>query len=115
MIEYTEKALSIRRALKAMDTSILPLIVYEAARDGLASAIADIGEQLDLNKLSMEIREQNPDVPWSDIKRYRDKHNHWYQDLNHELVEAISDDYLSELYDRLLEIRHDIETTLSEM
>lgn len=115
MIEYTEKALAIRQELKVIDTSTLPIILYEAARDGLASAIADIGEQLDPHKLSMEIREENPDVAWSKIKKYRDKHNHWYQDLNYDVVEVISDDYLPELYDRLLEIRHDIETSLSDL
>lgn len=115
MIEFTEKALAVRRELKVIETKTIPSLTYEAFRDSLALAIANIGEQLDPSKLSMKIREENPDIPWSDIKRYRDKHSHWYQDMSHEVIDVIADDYLPELYDRLLEIRHDIETTLSEM
>lgn len=115
MIEFTEKALSVRQELKALDESTVPMLVYVSAKDGLALAIANIGEQLDSSKLSMEIREQNPDIPWSKIKKFRDKHSHWYQDVNHKVVESIADDYLPELYERLLEIRRDLENALSEL
>ena len=115
MIEFTEKALAVRQELKVLETKTVPSLMHEAFRDSLALAIANVGEQLDPSKLSMEIREQNPDIPWSDIKRFRDKHSHWYQDMNYEVVDSIADDYLPELYDRLLEIRHDIETTLSDL
>lgn len=115
MIKFTEKALAVRQELKSLEMKTVPLLMYEAIRDGLSLAIANIGEQLDPSKLSMEIREQNPDIPWSDIKRFRDKLYHWYQKVEHDYVESIADDYLPELYDRLLEIRHDIETALSEM
>lgn len=115
MIKFTEKALAVRQELKSLEMKTVPLLMYEAISDGLSLAIANIGEQLDPSKLSMEIREQNPDIPWSDIKRFRDKLYHWYQKVEHDYVESIADDYLPELYDRLLEIRHDIETALSEM
>lgn len=115
MIKFTEKALAVRQELKSLETKTVPFLMHEALKDSLSLAIANIGEQLDSSKLSMEIREQNPDIPWSDIKRFRDKLYHWYQKVEHDYVESIADDYLPELYDRLLEIRHDIETALSEM
>lgn len=115
MIEFTEKALAVRQELKVLETKTVPLLMYEAFKDSLSLAIANIGEQLDPSKLSMEIREQNPDIPWSKIKKFRDKHNHWYQKIERDYAESIAEGYLPELYDRLLEIRHDIETTLSEM
>lgn len=115
MIEFTEKALAVRQELISLKTKTVPFLMHEAFRDSLSLAIANIGEQLDPRKLSMEIREQNPDIPWSKIKKFRDKHNHWYQKIERDYVESIAESYLPELYDRLLEIRHDIETTLSEM
>lgn len=115
MIEFTEKALAVRQELKVLETKTVPLLMYEAFKDSLSLAIANIGEQLDPRKLSMEIREQNPDIPWSKIKKFRDKRNHWYQKIERDYAESIAEGYLPELYDRLLEIRHDIETTLSEM
>lgn len=104
MIEYTEKILQAKEEMKALEKSSISQLLYLIMQDGLASNLAHVGEQLDSSKLSKETQIEFDYIPWSDIKKFRDKHDHWYQDISHDVVDSIIEDYLPELYEQLEEI-----------
>lgn len=104
MIEYTEKILQAKEEMKALERSSISQMLYLIMQDGLASNLAHVGEQLDSSKLSKETQIEFDYIPWSDIKKFRDKHDHWYQDISHDVVDSIIEDYLPELYEQLEEI-----------
>ena len=81
MLEFTEKTLQIKEEMNALNRSNISQLLYLTLQDGLASNLAHVGEQLDTNKLSKETQREFDHVPWSDIKKFRDKHDHWYQDI----------------------------------
>ena len=115
MIEFTEKVLLAREEMKSLEDSKISSPLYLTLQDGISSNLAHIGEQLDPSKLSKETQQEFDYVEWSDIKRFRDKHNHWYQDISHDLVDEIIEESLPELYYQLIEIREILESRLSEM
>lgn len=115
MIRFTEKVLLAKEEMKSIEESKISGLLYLTLQDGIASNLAHIGEQLDPSKLSNETQQEFDYVEWSDIKRFRDKHNHWYQDIEHDLVDEIIEESLSELYVQLLEIKEILESRLSEM
>ena len=104
MIEYTEKILQAKEEMKALEKSSISQLLYLIMQDGLASNLAHVGEQLDSSKLSKETQIEFDYIPWSDIKKFRDKHDHWYQDISNDVVDSIIEDYLPELYEQLEEI-----------
>ena len=104
MIEYTEKILQAKEEMKALEKSSISQLLYLIMQDGLASNLAHVGEQLDSSKLSKETQIEFDYIPWSDIKKFRDKHDHWYQDISYDVVDSIIEDYLPELYEQLEEI-----------
>lgn len=114
MLHFTDKAIQIKSELDQLDRSKISDLLHLSIQDGLASTVANIGEQLDSSKLSEDLKLEFDEVPWSEIKRFRDKHNHWYQDIQHDLVESIVDE-LPELYQQLLQIEKILESRLSEM
>lgn len=83
-------------------------------QDGLASTMAHIGEQLDSNKLSAEVQKEFDEVPWAAIRSYRNRHNHWYQDISHETVADIVEEDLPLLLEQLIEIEKILRDRLSE-
>ena len=105
MIEFTSRALEYYEEIKH---SSYPRLVMEGLDDALASQIAHIGEQLDSNKLSKEVQERYPEIPWRDMKDYRNLHNHWYQDIRMTQVYEIAESDLEELLQALYEIRDDL-------
>ena len=104
MIEYAEKILQAKEEMKALEKSSISQLLYLIMQDGLASNLAHVGEQLDSSKLSKETQIEFDYIPWSDIKKFRDKHDHWYQDYLPELYEQLEEiililtDRLSDLY-----------------
>lgn len=104
MIEYAEKILQAKEEMKALERSSISQLLYLILQDGLASNLAHVGEQLDSSKLSKETQIEFDYIPWSDVKKFRDKHDHWYQDISHDVVDSIIEDYLPELHDQLEEI-----------
>ena len=115
MIKFTEKVLLAQEEIKSLEDSKISGLLSLTLQDGIASNLAHVGEQLDPSKLSKETQQEFDYVEWSDIKRFRDKHNHWYQDIEHDLVDEIIEESLPELYYQLLEIRQILESRLSEM
>lgn len=115
MIKFTEKVLLAREEMKSIEESKISSLLYLTLQDGIASNLAHIGEQLDPSKLSKETQREFDYVEWSDIKRFRDKHDHRYQDIEHDLVDEIIEESLPELYYQLLEIKEILESRLSEM
>lgn len=115
MIKFTEKVLLAREEMKSIEKSKISNLLYLTLQDGISSNLAHVGEQLDPSKLSKETQLEFDYVEWSDIKRFRDKHNHWYQDIEHDLVDEIIEESLPELYYQLIEIKEILESRLSEM
>ena len=115
MIEYTEKILQAKEEMKALEKSSISQLLYLIMQDGLASNLAHVGEQLDSSKLSKETQIEFDYIPWSDIKKFRDKHDHWYQDISHDVVDSIIEDYLPELYEQLEEIILILTNRLSDL
>lgn len=115
MIKFAEKVLLAKEEMKSLEESKISGLLYLTLQDGIASNLAHIGEQLDSSKLSKETQLEFDYIEWSDIKRFRDKHDHWYQDISHDLVDEIIEESLPELYHQLLEIKEILESRLSEM
>ena len=115
MLEFTEKTLQIKEEMNALNRSNISQLLQLTLQDGLASNLAHVGEQLDTNKLSKETQREFDYVPWSDIKKFRDKHDHWYQDISHDIVDSIVEDFLPELYLQLDEIIKILTNRLSDM
>lgn len=115
MIEFTEKVLLAKEEMKSLEKSRISGLLYLTLQDGIASNLVHVGEQLDANKLSKETQREFDYVPWSAIKRFRDKHDHWYQDISHDLVDEIIEDSLPELYVQLEEIIKILTNRLSDL
>lgn len=105
MIEYTSKAIEYYEEIQH---SSYPQIIMNSLDDSLASMMAQIGEQLDPNKLSKEVKERYPEIPWRSMKDFRNLHDHWYQDLRMPQVYEIADSFLEDLLQSLYEIREDL-------
>ena len=115
MITFAEKVLLAQEEIKSLEESKISGLLYLTLQDGIASNLAHVGEQLDPSKLSKETQLEFDHVQWSSIKKFRDKHDHWYQDISHKVVDQIIEDSLPELYYQLLEIKEILESRLSEM
>lgn len=114
MKDFTEKALLTHEDLQSIDKSSISPLLYLAMQDGIASAMADIGEQLDSNKLSAEVKEEFDEVPWAEIRGFRNKHSHRYQDISHDIVADIVEEDLPLLFEQLTEIEKILRDRLSE-
>ena len=114
MINFTEKSLKALEELKTIDQSSISSFSYLLMQDGLASTMAHIGEQLDSNKLSAEVQKEFDEVPWAAIRSYRNRHNHWYQDISHDTVATIVEEDLPLLLEQLIEIEKILRDRLSE-
>lgn len=86
----------------------------EMVVDSLAMNLGQVGEQLDPQKLSQEIREKYDDIPWRDIKKFRNLAYHRYDKLQFPLVMKIINEYLPDLQESLEIIIKDIERQFSE-
>lgn len=115
MLALADRALKVHQALKNTDTSTISPVIYEAAKDGLSYTLSCLGDQLSTSELSHEIMHQNRDISWAEIIQFRNRHDYWYQDLSHEAAESIVDDYLPELYERLLDIKQSLKSSLEEI
>lgn len=105
MIEFTSRALEYYEEIRHAS---YPRLVMEGLDDALASQIAHIGEQLDSNKLSKDVQERYPEIPWHEMKKYRNLHNRWYQDIRMSQVYQIAESDLEELLQALYQIRDDL-------
>lgn len=114
MITFTKKAILTHEELRSIDRSSISPLLYLSMQDGLASTMAHIGEQLDPSKLSSEIQEEFPEINWSGIRSFRNKHNHWYQDISHDMVSNFIEEDLPELFEQLIEIEKILKDRLSE-
>lgn len=105
MIFFANRALSYYEEIRNSNYS---QIVMEGLDDALASQIAHIREQLGEGKLSNATKEKYKHIPWKQIKDYRNKHNHWYQDIRMPQVHEIAEDFLEDLICELEKIREDL-------
>lgn len=105
MIEYTTKALEYYEEIQHSSYS---QIVMNSLDDSLASMMAHIGEQLDPRKLSKEVQDRYPEIPWRSMKDFRNLHDHWYQDLRMNQVYEIAESFLEDLLHSLYQIKDDL-------
>lgn len=105
MIEFTARAIEYYEEIQR---SSYPRLVMDGLDDALASQIAHIGEQLDSKKLSRDLRSRYPNVPWKEIRDYRNLHDYWYQDIRIPQVYEIADSLLEDLLYELNKIREDL-------
>lgn len=114
MKDFTEKALLTYEELQSIDKSSISPLLYLSMQDGIASTMAHIGEQLDSNKLSAEVKEEFDEVDWAGIRSFRNRHNHWYQDISHDMVSNFIEEDLPLLLEQLTEIEKILRDRLSE-
>lgn len=105
MIYFAQKALTYYEEIRC---SSYPTIVMNGLDDALATTIANIGEQLGSGKLSEETKNKYSHIPWKQMKDYRNKHNHSYQDIRMSQVHEIAEDFLEDLIYELNQIRKDL-------
>lgn len=80
----------------------------EMVIDSLAMNVGQIGEQLDSEKLSMEVRDKYPDVPWKMIKGFRNLAYHSYGSVDAKMLLGIVTKDLAELREQLEVIIKDL-------
>lgn len=80
----------------------------------LAMFIGHVGEQLASDKLSEELKEQYPDIPWANIKGFRNIAFHAYSKINGVEVIRILSNELPRLKDELEVILIQVNKELSE-
>lgn len=114
MIEYAEKSYSNYQLLEELQNTGIDLRLWELAEDGLASNLSHVGEQIDSNKLSKELQEEYHHIDWSNIKRYRDLHDHLYEKIKIDQVYEIIEELLPSLVEDLYRIEKDLLDRLSE-
>ena len=114
MKDFTEKALLTYEELQSIDKSSISPLLYLSMQDGIASTMAHIGEQLDSNKLSAEVKEEFDEVDWAGIRSFRNRHKHWYQDISHDMVSNFIEEDLPLLLEQLTEIEKILRDRLSE-
>ncbi len=105
MLEYAEEAQRTLVKIRQYGIDIQDEMVISS----LAMHIGQIGEQLDSRKLSRETQEKYEDLlPWSQIKRFRDKAYHHYGDRNSKEITTIAVYELPSLIEKLHYILRDL-------
>lgn len=81
----------------------------------LAMHIGQIGEQLDSRKLSNELQEEYSDlIPWSAVKRFRDKAYHHYGGTDSYMIIKIATKEIPQIIGSLEFIIRDLEKRLNK-
>ncbi|MDG3143216.1 DUF86 domain-containing protein [Streptococcus suis] len=110
MIYYCEQTFARVEFAKRSHLSINDEMVI----DSLAMNLGQIGEQLDSSKLSQELREQYPDIPWRKIKDFRNLAYHNYGAIRIQVLLRIIDNELPKLLEQLESVARDVRRQLSE-
>lgn len=110
MIYYCEQTFARVEFAKRSHLSINDEMVI----DSLAMNLGQIGEQLDSSKLSQELREQYPGIPWRKIKDFRNLAYHNYGAIRIQVLLRIIDNELPKLLEQLESVARDVRRQLSE-
>lgn len=97
----TEKVLLFHEELKKMDKSSTKPIIYRAMQDALAWTVARIGEALESDKFSAEVREEFSKIDCSRIRNFKDQYWNRYRDMSYDTVATIVEEDLPLLLDLL--------------
>lgn len=109
MITYGELVLDNDRQLKSLNVDRSEKL-YESA---IAKPIDVTGEQLSMDKLSIETRQEYDFIDWSRIRNIRNFLCHTYEDVEFDYVYNWIDCYLQHIIDDLYSIKYDIERRIS--
>lgn len=104
MISYCNKVNLVLEQAKLYSGGLSDELIVDA----LAMNIGQIGEQVSSDKLSKELQAKY-DLPWAEIKGFRNKAYHNYGTMDSKLITDIAIHYVPDLLSNLLKIKDDLE------
>ena len=97
----TEKVLLTYERLKKIDKSSTKPILYQAMQDAIAWNVFRIGEALESNEFSAEVKEEFAKIDCSRIRNFKDQYWNRYHNMSHDEVEIIVEEALPLLLELL--------------
>ena len=97
----TEKALLTYERLKKIDKSATKPILYQAMQDGIAWNVFRIGEALESDDFSAEVKEEFDKINCSRLRNFKDQYWNRYHNMSHDTVATIVEEDLPLLLDLL--------------
>lgn len=101
LIKLTEKVLLFHEELKKMDKSSTKPIIYRAMQDAIAWNVFRIGEALESNEFSAEVKKEFSKIDCSRIHNFKDQYWDRYRDMSHDAVATIIEEDLPLLLELL--------------
>ena len=93
----TEKVLLTYKAFKSMNKSSYSPIAYQAMQDGIAWNVFRIGEALESDDFSAEVKEEFDKINCSRLRNFKDQYWNRYHNMSHDIVETIVEEDLPQL------------------
>ncbi len=110
MLGYAEEVQNTLAKVKVYGIDLYDEMVVSS----LAMHIGQVGEQLDKQKLSQEVQDRFSDIlPWSEIKKFRDKAYHHYGGLDTFGIISIAQKDIPSLIENLGYIIRQIENEIN--
>ena len=97
----TEKVLLTYKAFKSMDKSSYSPIACQAMQDGIAWNVFRIGEALESDEFSAEVKEEFDNIDCSRIRNFTKQYWNRYHNMTHDEVATIVEEDLPLLLDLL--------------
>lgn len=101
MKRLTEKVLLFHEELKKMDKSSFKPIAYCAMQDAIAWNVFRIGEALESNEFSAEVKEEFDTIDCSRIRSFKDQYWNRYHNMSFDTVATIVEEDLPLLLELL--------------
>ncbi len=101
MKSLTERVLLTYERLKKMDKSSFKPIIRQAMQDGIAWNVFRIGEALESDEFSAEVKEEFSKIDCSRIRNFKDQYWDRYHNMSHDTVATIVEEDLPLLLDLL--------------
>lgn len=101
MKSLVEKVLLTYERLKKMDRSSFKPIIYQAMQDAIAWNVFRIGEALESDEFSAEVKEEFDKLDCSRIRNFKDQYWNRYHNMSHDTVATIVEEDLPLLLDLL--------------
>ena len=97
----TEKVLLTHETLKSTDKSSFKPIIRQAMQDGIAWNVFRIGEALDSDEFSAEVKAEFDTIDCSRIRSFKDQYWNRYHNMSHDTVTTIVEEDLPLLLELL--------------
>ena len=96
-----EKVLLTHERLKKIDKSAIKPILYQAMQDAITWNVFRIGEALESDEFSAEVKEEFAKIDCSRLRRFKDQYWNRYHNMSHDTVATIVEEDLPLLLDLL--------------